>query len=69
MPNIVCRISFADYRLLGIEPEHAVALESLPSYHQDPFDRMMVAQALVETMRLIKHEATVARDSDTIIHI
>lgn len=57
------------YRLLPIEAEHAVAIEELPPYHSDPFDRMLVAQALVEPMRLITHDATVARYSDTVIAI
>ena len=30
-----------------IEAEHAVALEALSAHHQDPFDRILVAQALV----------------------
>lgn len=55
------------YRFLAVEPEHAVAIEDLPTYHQDPFDRILVTQALVEPMRLITHDATVARYSDTII--
>jgi len=59
----------AGYRFLGIEPEHAVAVEGLASHHQDPFDRLLVAQALVEPMRLITHDAVVARYSDTIMHI
>jgi PIN domain nuclease of toxin-antitoxin system len=59
----------AGYRFLGIELEHAAAVEALPSHHQDPFDRMLVAQALAEPMRLITHDATVARYSDTIIFI
>ena len=59
----------AGYRLLGIEPEHAVAVEGLPSHHQDPFDRLLVAQALVEPMRLITNDLTVARYSDSIVHI
>ena len=59
----------AGYRLLGIEPEHAVAVEGLPKHHTDPFDRLLVAQALVEPMRLITHDAKVALYSDTIIYI
>jgi PIN domain nuclease of toxin-antitoxin system len=35
------------YRLLAIEPEHAAAVETLPLHHHDPFDRILVAQALV----------------------
>jgi PIN domain nuclease of toxin-antitoxin system len=57
------------YRLLPIEAEHAVAVEELPMHHQDPFDRILVAQALVEPMRLITHDPLVARYSDTIIKI
>ena len=39
------------YRFLAVEAEHAAAVEELPSNHQDPFDRIVVAQALVEPMR------------------
>lgn len=59
----------AGYRLLAIEPEHTVAVETLPAHHQDPFDRLLVAQALVEPMRLMTHDATMARYSDTIIQV
>lgn len=59
----------AGYRLLAIEPEHTIAIEKLPPHHQDPFDRLLVAQALVEPMRLLTHDATVARYSDTIIYV
>lgn len=55
------------YRFLPVEAEHAVAVEELPAHHQDPFDRILVAQALIEPMRLITHDDTVARYSDTII--
>lgn len=59
----------AGYRILAIEPEHTVAIEELPAHHQDPFDRLLMAQALVEPMRLITHDTTVARYGDTIIHV
>ena len=57
------------YRLLPIEPEHAVAVEGLPAHHSDPFDRILVAQALAEPMRLMTHHALVALSSDTIIKV
>lgn len=57
------------YWFLPIEPEHAVAVEDLPAHHADPFDRILVAQALVEPMRLITHDPMVARYSNTIIEI
>ena len=57
------------YRFLAVEPEHAVAVEGLAAHHQDPFDRILVAQALSEPMRLMTHDPLVARYSDTIIAI
>lgn len=57
------------YRFLPVEPEHAAAIEDLPTHHYDPFDRLLVAQALVEPMRLITHDPMVARYSDTIFKI
>jgi PIN domain nuclease of toxin-antitoxin system len=57
----------AGYRVLPIEAEHAAAVEALPLHHQDPFDRLLVAQALTEPLRLISHDRQVARYSDTII--
>lgn len=57
----------AGYRILPIEAEHAAAVETLPSHHQDPFDRLLVAQALTEPLRLITHDRQIARYSDTII--
>jgi len=59
----------AGYGFLAIEPEHAVAVETLPAHHPDPFDRLLVAQALVEPMRLMTHAATVARYNDSIMEI
>jgi PIN domain nuclease of toxin-antitoxin system len=57
------------YRLLAVEPEHAAAVERLPAHHQDPFDRLLVAQALMEPMRLMTHDGLVARYSDMIIAV
>lgn len=57
------------YRFLPVEPEHAAAVEDLSAHHADPFDRILVAQAVVEPMRLITHDPMVARYSDTIIEI
>lgn len=57
------------YRFLPIEPEHAAAVEDLAAHHADPFDRILVAQAIVEPMRLMTHDPIVARYSDTVIEV
>ena len=55
------------YALLDIMPSHVLMLETLPPLHGDPFDRMLVAQALAEPLRLLTHDARIARYSDTVI--
>lgn len=57
------------YHFLAVEPEHAAAVGELPMHHGDPFDRILVAQALVEPMRLLTHDPVVARYSDTVIKV
>ena len=59
----------AGYQILPIRPEHTLAVEMLPAIHNDPFDRMLVAQALSEPMRLLTHDRTVAEYSDGIIFV
>lgn len=49
------------YSELPILSEHAVAVNSLPDIHKDPFDRMLVAQATVEGFVLLTADATVAK--------
>ncbi|MBE0548688.1 MAG: type II toxin-antitoxin system VapC family toxin [Rubrivivax sp.] len=41
--------------------DHAAALRGLPRLHGDPFDRMLVAQAISEPMQLLTHDAMLAR--------
>lgn len=55
------------YEILPIRPEHAVAVEGLPNHHHDPFDRLLIAQALVEPMRFVTHDALLARYSHEIV--
>jgi PIN domain nuclease of toxin-antitoxin system len=62
-----CRL--AGYRWLDIRPEHAAAVEELPLIHADPFDRMLLAQALTEPMRLLTHESVMARYDPNILLI
>ncbi|MBS0353375.1 MAG: type II toxin-antitoxin system VapC family toxin [Proteobacteria bacterium] len=57
------------YRFLVVEAEHAIAVEDLAAHHQDPFDRILVAQAVVEPMRLMTHDPIVALYSDIIIKV
>ena len=50
-----------DYAELPVTGAHAVALDSLPPIHRDPFDRMLVAQAIAEGMTLVTSDSAVAK--------
>lgn len=50
-----------DYGELAITSEHAVFLENLPPIHKDPFDRILVAQAMVEGITLLTADSIVAK--------
>ena len=49
------------YSELTIGSEHAVAVESLPGLHKDPFDRILVAQAMVEGITLLTSDTQVSQ--------
>ncbi len=46
------------YTELAISSEHAVGIDALPPIHRDPFDRMLVAQAMVEGVTLVTADRT-----------
>jgi PIN domain nuclease of toxin-antitoxin system len=58
-----------NYGELPISSAHAVATESLPPLHNDPFDRMLVAQATVEGVTLLTSDPVVARYPGPIRHV
>ena len=62
-------LTYYQKRLARIEAEHAAAVEDLPRHHQDPFDRLLIAQALTEPMRLMTHDPLLALYSDTVIKV
>jgi PIN domain nuclease of toxin-antitoxin system len=43
--------------VLPIELTHVLTLDTLPGYHKDPFDRLLIAQAMVESVALVSHDA------------
>ena len=49
------------YRELAVTGEHAVAVANLPPLHKDPFDRMLVAQSVVEGIVLLTTDPVVAQ--------
>jgi PIN domain nuclease of toxin-antitoxin system len=59
----------AGYDLLPVTPDHAAAVEALPDHHRDPFDRLLIAQATSEPMRLITRDPLVALYGGAVIQV
>lgn len=51
----------AGYTELSVRGEHALAVAALPLIHKDPFDRMLVAQAIVEGVELLTVDRQLTR--------
>ncbi len=49
------------YGEIAITSNHVVAIDSLPRLHRDPFDRLLIAQSVVEGITLLTADALVAR--------
>jgi PIN domain nuclease of toxin-antitoxin system len=49
------------YTELPVTSQHGVAVLGLPALHKDPFDRLLVAQAIVEGIMLLTVDATLAK--------
>lgn len=49
------------YAELPITSAHALAIDTLPALHKDPFDRILLAQAMVEGMTLLTADALLAQ--------
>jgi PIN domain nuclease of toxin-antitoxin system len=61
-PRILRRTMLDDgYEELPVLGQHAVAVDSLPPIHKDPFDRILIAQAMVEGVTLLTDDAVIAK--------
>ena len=47
--------------VLPIYLRHAVGVHSLPDYHEDPFDRLLIAQATAENLTILTADPLIAR--------
>lgn len=56
LEEITEQIALMDFRMLAVEADHVRTYARLPTLHSDPFDRMLVAQAIAEPLRLLTHD-------------
>ena len=56
-PILLDTLSLGGIHVIPITGEHALAAGDLPRHHDDPFDRMLVAQALTEGLTLVSRDS------------
>lgn len=62
MPNnIEQEIKIHDFSELQIKTSHVSAVELLPPIHKDPFDRMLVAQAIIEKLTIVTGDKNILK--------
>ena len=60
------QLGIAGFEPLPITWQHTVQVRKLPMHHRDPFDRMLIAQAVSEPLRLLTHDAALRAYSDLV---
>jgi PIN domain nuclease of toxin-antitoxin system len=64
--EILATIQPAGLTLLPVSGEHAARVARLPAHHKDPFDRILIAQALTEPMILLTNDKALERYGDLV---
>jgi PIN domain nuclease of toxin-antitoxin system len=64
--EVVASLGPAGFLPLAITEEHAARVAGLPPIHRDPFDRLLVVQAIVEPMRLLTTDAVLGGYGDLV---
>lgn len=63
------RLIEAGFLPLPVTWEHANAVRKLPNLHRDPFDRILIAQAITEPLRFMTADRTLADYSELVVLI
>lgn len=67
--DLVAGILESGFAELPVRSEHTVALLRLDNHHKDPFDRMLIAQALSEPLHLLTADSILTRYSALVISV
>jgi len=66
-PNdLYCGLVNNGYNELTISSHHTLLVAHLPSYHKDPFDRILIAQAMAEGLTLLSADEAVSQYSPVV---
>lgn len=66
---LIGAIETSGFRELPVRATHAAGVASLPMHHHDPFDRLLIAQAITEPLRLLTADQVLARYGDLVVAV
>jgi PIN domain nuclease of toxin-antitoxin system len=66
---LVSEIEASGFSELPVRAVHAAMVRNLPDIHRDPFDRLLVAQALAEPLRLVTSDGHLSKYTDLVITV
>lgn len=67
LDDLARNIQASGFDELPVKIAHTIELPRLVSYHKDPFDRMLIAQAISEPLQLVTHDATLANYTPLVV--
>ncbi|HZP21598.1 MAG TPA: type II toxin-antitoxin system VapC family toxin [Bauldia sp.] len=67
LDDLLAEMNSVGFRHLALTWEHARRVRDLPPHHRDPFDRMLVAQAMSEPVLLLTSDSFLARYGDLVL--
>jgi len=67
--RLVQRIEASGMRELPVFSRHTILVADLPLFHNDPFDRLLIAQAISEPLRLLTTDSRLRQYSELVIEV
>jgi len=65
--QLVAAIAASGFLSLPVQAAHAAAVAKLPLHHTDPFDRILIAQAIYEPLKLLTVDRTLVPYGDMVV--
>ena len=65
--DLVAGIAASGFVELPVLPRHAAMVQALPLHHRDPFDRLLIAQAIIEPLRFVTADVLLKQYSDLVM--
>jgi len=69
IPELLCSLEAANLLELPVLARHTPIVATLPLYHSDPFDRLLIAQAISEPLHLLTSDPQLKQYSELVIQV